>query len=470
MTDRPNLPYEHVSLKEGLRRGRGHIVFLLGLGLAMGLIWLLDGIAPAEASGAPGAAPTPEAAEAAAPLQIEDTRPDSIPAPRALTDAEMGYARTAWAYFEDQTDAQTGLVRSVSDYPSTTMWDTGSYLAAMISAERLGILDRADFDARLAAVLASLEALPLVATGPDSTGRGLPNKAYHTATLEMVDYRNAPVARGIGWSALDVARLAVPLHTLIWHYPEHTPAIRAVLDRWDLDTLTDRGLMWGGAVDSVGVRLLQEGRLGYEEYGASALGLLGMDTAEAERVDDHLTWVTISGVEVAQDSRTAATHGAHAHVVSEPYILDGLEMGGSPVSREMAWRVYSAQEARHASGGPLTAVTEDQLDGFPYFVYSSVVTDGEPWAVLSSTGKSVPEARILSTKAAFGWHALYRTDYTEKLVAAVADLATPTGWLAGRYEASGEPNAVRACNTNAVVLEAMAYLAHGPLASPASGR
>ena len=89
---------------------------------------------------------------------------------------------------------------------------------------------------------------------------------------------------------------------------------------------------------------------------------------------------------------------------------------------------------------------------------------GEPWAVVTSKGESMPQLRTLSTKAAFGWHALLRTPYTAQLVEAVSGLADPAGgWDAGRYEAGGKPNQSLNANTNAVVLESLAYMARGPL-------
>jgi hypothetical protein len=67
-------------------------------------------------------------------------------------------------------------------------------------------------------------------------------------------------------------------------------------------------------------------------------------------------------------------------------------------------------------------------------------------------------------KAAFGWHALLRTEYTAKLVEKVAPLHEPgKGWYAGLYEATGQPNRALAANTNAVVLESLAYIARGRL-------
>ena len=60
-----------------------------------------------------------------------------------LTDREMKVAKTAWSYFVANYQPTTGLVNAVNKYPSTTMWDSGSYLAALTAARELGIIDKA---------------------------------------------------------------------------------------------------------------------------------------------------------------------------------------------------------------------------------------------------------------------------------------------------------------------------------------
>jgi hypothetical protein len=148
--------------------------------------------------------------------------------------------------------------------------------------------------------------------------------------------------------------------------------------------------------------------------------------------------------------------------VSEPYILAGLESGWSRSARECAWRAYRAQEERHRRTGVLTAVTEDHVDQPPYFVYNSVWSDGRAWATVTDKGEDAAALRSLSVKAAFGWHALLRTAYTGKLVERVAGLHDPArGWYAGLYEEGERPNRALTANTNAVVLESLAYIRRG---------
>ncbi|SPW32471.1 Protein of uncharacterised function (DUF3131) [Edwardsiella tarda] len=55
-----------------------------------------------------------------------------------LTAQEMAVAQKAWAYFVTNYQPTTGLVNAANAYPSTTMWDTASYLAALVAARELG--------------------------------------------------------------------------------------------------------------------------------------------------------------------------------------------------------------------------------------------------------------------------------------------------------------------------------------------
>lgn len=437
-------------MRENLVKARSTIIFIIALLAATFLaVW----IERESAAGEGGKARRPALAA------IETSRDlPPMPAPRALAEREQAWARIAWQYFENNTDARTGLVNSVQDYPAATMWDTGSYLLALISARKLGIVDAAEFDARMDRALRSLAQLPLY-------GDVLPNKSYSTATLAMVDYTGKPAPQGIGWSAIDIARLLLPLDIVAWQYPRHTEAAMQVISRFDLARVAQRGSLLGVSIAADGAaREVQEGRLGYEQYAAGGYALLGSDVRDALDYRSHLAWTDVYGIRVPVDDRDPRKYGARDFVVSEPYVLGGLEFGWDSASRELAWRVYRAQEQRFRQTGVPTAVTEDHLDRAPYFAYNAVYSDGRAWNTVTENGESVPALRTLSVKAAFGWHALYQSEYTGKLIAAVADLHDEDkGWYAGRYETDGSANRVLTANTNAVVLESLAYIAQGRL-------
>lgn len=435
-------------------KARSSIVWIAAIVVAFGSVWWIERQTGKELIAREGPAPSAPARRA---LPASPDLP-AIPAPRPLTAQERQWARLAWSYFEHNTDAGTGLVSAVQGFPSTSLWDSGSSLLALLAARDLDLVDEKEFDRRLALALASLARLPL-------QGGVLPNKSYDVHTLQMTDYRNQPAPQGTGWSALDLGRLAVPLNIVAWRHPKHTEAVRRVLARWDTSVLVQDGQLWGlQSGDGSSPQRVQEGRLGYEQYAARALGLLGLDLDVAGDPLAHLRLVDVQGVAVPVDDREADQHGALNVATSEPWMLQGLELGWTRHARELAWRVYRAQEKRFQATGTLTAVSEDHVDQAPYFVYGSVWAAGQPWAVVTSRGEPVPQLRTLSTKAAFAWHALLRTPYTQQLVGAVAGLNDPAaGWYGGLYEAGGQANQSLNANTNAVVLESLAYMARGPL-------
>ncbi len=440
-----------MTVREGLTRARSHIIFLIGLIAAFGLIIFLETV-EIEA-----------AAVRASADEVVSATPDALTplGGGRFTPVDRLHAEIAWQYFSTNTQPETGLVNSVTQFPSTTMWDQASYLLALIAAHRLDVITTAEFDSRVTQALQSLAALPLV-------DDKLPNKAYDTRTLQMTDYANRPSELGIGWSALDIARITVPLNVLVWSYPEYVPLVRDVVKNWDFDAMLQGGRMMGTRRDPEDgpLEYVQEGRIGYEEYGARAMGLLGYDVNEAARIDDFSSLHVVEGVEIVADRRTFRTHGAHNYVLSEPYVLTGLEFGLTDVAAELSYRVYAAQEARYEATGVLTAVSEDHVDEAPYFVYNTVFSNGKSWNAITEEGEDASEHRTLSIKASFGWNALYGTPYTEKLVSFVSDLHDPTaGWYSGWYEEMERANRVLAANANGIVLEALHYKAFGPMVS-----
>jgi len=432
-----------MSFKKNLIRARSHIVFMLALLTAFGIVITMENMDFEN--------------RVSARVNIKNNTIIEIPESRPLTSEEREWAKIAWRYFENNTIDETGMVNSAHKYNASTLWDTSSYLMGLISAERLEIITKDEFNARVVKLLDSLAKMPLF------EGK-LPNKSYNTISLKMVDYKNRPTAEGIGWSAIDIGRFMVPVNVLVWHYPEFTDQVQQVVNSWDLDAMVKKGSMYGALRENNKTQYLQEGRLGYEEYAAKSLQLMGFDVAEALDYQSWLKFIKIYGINIATDSRRPEEFTAHNYVVSEPYILDGIEFGWDQVSKQFSNRVYAVQKARYEDTGILTAVSEDNIDQAPYFVYNTVFTSGKAWNAITESGEDASEFKSLSTKAAFGWHALYETDYTQKLIDAASKLHdVEKGWYSGLYEKTGKPNKALTANTNGIILESLAYKALGPL-------
>lgn len=436
-----------MSFRKNLLKARSNIAFLIGISVAAGVAWSV------EKRGELFAARTKSDV-------ILDRTTLGLPlAPkRELSEEDWKAAATAWKYFQRNTQ-ESGLVNSVDGYPSTTMWDQASYLLGLLSAHGIGLVSDEEFDDRITRNLAALGRIPLF----DGL---LPNKAYDTRSLVMTNYQNEQNDRGLGWSALDVARIAVPLSILLYDHPRHAPAAAKLLRHWRIDAMMHDGQLFGARVnpDTGATELIQEGRLGYEEYGARAIALLGVDSLSAMKFDDYLKFEEVSGVDVAVDSRSFEVFDANNYVVSESYVLTAVEFGFDQESGELARRVYQAQENRFDDSGILTAVSEDNLDQAPWFIYNTVYANGKKWNAMTEEGEDISHLRTVSAKAVFGWDAIFDTDYTRRLRRAIAPaMQEQTGWMAGLYEADGRTNNVATANTNGIILETLYYKQNGPL-------
>ncbi|MBE9157093.1 DUF3131 domain-containing protein [Nodosilinea sp. LEGE 06152] len=390
----------------------------------------------------------------------------STPRLQALSADDQTAARWAWAYFEKNWNASTGLVNGMDGMAWSTLWDQGSALLGIHAGRQLGLISEESFHSRMERLLQTLETLPLPATG-------LPNKAYSTATAEMRTLNNRPDRQGSsGWSALDMGRYLLSLHTLKTHYPEYAARIDAVVARYDLQKLVNDGWLWGSGAGNNGLQYWQEGRLGYEQYAAQSLRLWGIEADKALHSPPAQP-VTVEGVSLQVDQRNRSSSGASNFLTNDPYLLWGLELGWPDSELSQVNNLLQAQTNRYSKTGILTAVNEDALDRQPYFLYYSVYADGRPWAAVNVRGQNYDRLRFLSTKAAFAWAALFpEAAYTQQLRQAVQTLAdTRLGYFSGRYEnADLGPNRALNVNTNAIVLESLLYQAQGqqPIALPQS--
>lgn len=109
------------------------------------------------------------------------------------------------------------------------MWDTGSYLMAAVSAQRLGIITRDELNARVNAVLTTLSSLPL------ADGQ-LPSLYYHTQRSIRLNSLSQNESQP-DWSAVDISRLLMALDIVAWLYPEQTAAIARLTAPWRFDAL-----------------------------------------------------------------------------------------------------------------------------------------------------------------------------------------------------------------------------------------
>lgn len=394
-----------------------------------------------------------------------------------LNERELRAAKVAWHYFETFTQETTGLANSVGNYPSTTLWDTASYMAGLVAAYELCLIEKPEFDRRITLLLTTIKSLELFR-------KEMPNKVYHTKTGAKVDYTNKPGE--IGFSALDIGRFLVWMRIYKNRYPYLANTIDSVLLKWNFRNVIDsEGLMFGAFVDKETGETVyaQEGRLGYEEYAAKGFALWGFRPKLAHRAEPFLT-ASIFGVQVPYDGRDPRVFHSQNYVVTESYLQDGLELGfdlphddSSPEwlhsdgwRAEFADRIYQVQENRWRRTGFLTARSEHNVKGPPYFTYDTIFSDGYPWNTVTPRGDYVPDHSAVAAKAALGLWALWDTEYTDVLYEAIIELYDPeNGMFEGLYERGQGRVAIFTANNNGIILTSLLHKVQGPILTPYTG-
>ncbi len=376
-----------------------------------------------------------------------------------LTEEDLEIGKIAWKYFQNNYIPETGFVNSVDKYPGTTLWDVTSYLHALTSAYEINIIDSLEFDQKLTLILKSMSTMKLFQNE-------LPNKSYNTYNLSMIDYDNHPTNEGIGWSAMDIGRFFSFSYRVMKDYPQYFPLMKKVISRWKIDEIIEDATLHGIGFNFKDKRMMkvQEGKLGYEEYVAKGYDRMGYDVSEAMKYTDFIKFVKILGIEIAADTREVKYFPAYNYVLSEPYILDGIEYGWDINSKELAYRIYEVQKRKSEASDKLIAVSEGHLDTFPYFVYNTIYSNKDKWVCVSSDGEKVNDKKTFSTKAAFAWYTLFDDEYSKKLYdKAITMKDKNKGFYSGYYQSTDKINYALTANTNGVILECLRYKKLGPI-------
>jgi hypothetical protein len=375
------------------------------------------------------------------------------------------WARTAWRYVENNTNYDTGLVGGVDHQAMFTTWNAADMLAAIVCAHELGVIGPREFEFRLSRVMGFLGAMDL------SQGL-LPNKAYNAATKKMVAFDGRE--DDIGWTAVDVGRLLVWLEIVARRYPLLAGYADRIVLRWNFcQVIDDCGELRGATRDKGQVYRYQEGRLGYEQLAAAGFALWGFDAHAAAQVPATQV-ARIDGLPVHYDARDPRTTGAQSPLTTMPFAFMGMELGwgGREGLRAIADEVHAVQEQRWRKEALWTARSDYQMRDAPYVVLDSVHASGYPWNTIAGDGKEYPNLALVSTRAAFGFWALWPDDYSRALVESMQWMHDPDrGWFEGRLESGGGPLAMITLSTNAAVLEALLFREKGVLcpAQPRAG-
>ncbi|MCL4765158.1 MAG: DUF3131 domain-containing protein [Hyphomicrobiaceae bacterium] len=362
-------------------------------------------------------------------------------------------ARAAWQYFEQPGPHLTGLVPAnvwregdgFGSYRIVTMWDVGSILLATLSAHALGIIDDASYSKRL-----------------DGLNGFLRKATYRFRRASLPNFRSSvDSAKSIeaGYDATDTARLFVALHILD---RLEAPALNGgdLIRSWNLD----RTIQDGQICSIKGGRLEAAEFYVYRYYVSRAYALWSVAHKPVTSGELPSAGETARQAFLEELKRIGP-------ISSEPSLSEEVELGGSAHSREIVSVLNAAQNRRYQETSRLTCVSESPVDQEPWFTYQGYdlarESDGEaawtvyPWKTEAKwdTPEFAAKFRMVSSKAAFLWFATHPSAYTEKLWRHVREHARAPkyGFHPGVYDATGKPSRNIDVNTNATILEAIAY-------------
>lgn len=410
--------------------------------VVLGAALMLSASACDEAQGDAGLVETASAPPAAAAPSAPARSELSAEEKKRFRDA----AQLAWTYLDANYKPATGFVNATPDWQNTTIWDIGGQLLAFRAARDLGFMTAAEFDKRTTKALSTLEKAPLF--------RNIAyNKVYSTTTGKVGE------GGGNGFAATDLGRFLVALKVLAVTEPRFKPQIERVVKRIDFSQIVKNGYLHGQLIGSNGKPwTFQEGRVGYEQYVARGFSEWGADVANALDYRKNSRPKKVMGVTIPEDTRW------QDRLLSEPFILYGVELGMPADVQDLAASVLRLQQARYDSTGIITIVSEDASSIAPhYFYYYCVYCSGKPFSIeVSVPGKTLDGPRWVSTKAAFGWHALMPSEYTKKAVDYVMKAADPgKGWASGVIEKTGVSTRSWDVNTASVMLEIAHFALRG---------
>ena len=367
---------------------------------------------------------------------------------------ELKMARIAWKYIENNFNEKTGLTAAAHKYPSAATWDWANAVYAIYAARKFKIITQERYETMMKKFLTTMQKMQLF-------NNELPNKTYNTNSAKMVNYVNKVVKDGIGWSAADLARLLSSLNMIEQCEEPLAPEIEKLTLRYRYcRALSVEGDLYGGTYSDGKLTINHEALTGYEEYLARGYELWGNNAREARQYK-FVKEVEVYGVKIPTDTRPFFSN----FVESEPFWYLGFEYGvDDSESSKYIKNMYKVQEERYKRTGQITAVTEDNIDRRPYFLFNTVYTNGEAWKTINQHGADYDEYKTVSSKAGIGMRYLFDTPYSNKVFNYLKNNYDPKkGYYAGIYEKRPGQNKAMTLNTNSIILEAMLSAKMGPL-------
>ena len=304
----------------------------------------------------------------------------------------INLARLAWNYYKPgvAVEYSTGLHHAGKDWPYFTDWDLGTYILAILDAEKLGLISRdGEWGStyRLNKIISFLKTRRL-------TDEGIPYLWY--------DSRNGEPWGTTPTNPSDSGRLLVALHRLRLERPEYRDDIEYIVKVRTNYAAIASSNAWGGPNPYYYYAALGFKYFGFDQYEPVKRILEGfkeaLNTSERVLVED---------IDLPK-----------MHLTMEPIIHLYFETEYDPMIEHLLFNTYLAHYNRYNRIGELLAFSEGNtgLDD-PSYVYEwMVVPNGDTWVITKPDGTRVDISPISYLKVAISFHAIYPSEYTVNLL------------------------------------------------------
>lgn len=346
------------------------------------------------------------------------------------------YAQTAWKYYQPGVGVNsiTGLHYANKDWHRFTDWDLGSYILAIIDAEKLGILStNGEWGAeyRINKILDFLQTRPL-------TSDSLPYLVYDADNGGL-----PPEITPQETNVYDSGRLLIALYILKEHNPNLAFTVDGIiLDRCNYTKLAE---VFPTSPTPETYYIAK----GFKYFGFSSSRIqeaLNSTRRMMEGDQIELYGVTLPDVKL----------------ISEQILHGMFELNPDPIFRDLAYRTYLVQEKRWENTGKFTAFTEGAYDTYPYYIYEYIILPPKTWVVMAQGVGELSLTPVIYIKAAISFHALWKTEYTETLIQdLMLQLVTDQGFCEGVDE-SGKVIQALTDKTNSMIINAAGYVLKNP--------
>jgi len=355
----------------------------------------------------------------------------------------MKVAEYAWAFYEPNVgvDPDTGLPYSgSSECRVFTDWDLGSYIQAIINAQKIGLINTngiwGSFD-RFSKVLTFLENRPL-------NEYGYPFQFYDATTGNEYFLPNASISI---FDIADTGKLFVALNNLRTFNNAFTPRINSIV-------LNGRS-NYTALVASISKDVNSKSIYAYYFYS-------GFASFWPQQLG-ALPSTVLSNILNSQNITTYGVSLPNAHICNEPLLSSFFELDNGDSLRLMGLvtQVYRACEAYYSATYEFMAPSEGS-NGTAWVYEWVVAPNGEPWLTTDVYGNICENMHsVVYNKVAFSFLALYNTSFARSMVVWLEDaLPDPINGYYDGLDNYGHTYLSLSNIANTLILDAALYALH----------